>query len=114
VYDFGGPVESFDPAWGDLTGYRFSGVLTLVEGEGTLNDVQFFNPAGEGAPGPGGPITPRLVSGRTRLDVVGRLIGFVLDAIDEPAPGQMSSSRFNGRFVSGTLTGPFVAVLRTP
>lgn len=115
VYDFSCAVDSFDPVWGDLTGYRYSGVLTLEDGAGELSELRFFDAAGEPASGSqGGPVTPRVVLGQTMLMVDGKLPTFVINTIDGPPPGQTASPLFAGRFWIGHPTCPFVAVRRRP
>jgi hypothetical protein len=114
VYDVSVTVDGFDPAWGDLTGYRFSGVLTLEDGAGSLSEFRLFDAAGEPAPsGPqDGSVTPRPSAGIALLQV-GQLIHFYIESIDEQSPGQASSPRFSGRFWLGHVSGPFVAFRRT-
>lgn len=115
MYDFSGTVDSFDPVWGDSTGYRFSGVLTLEDGAGELSELQFFDAVGDLTSRPsGGPITPRFVLGETMLTVVGKLPTFVIVSIDGPPAGQTASPRFTGRYWQGHLSGPSVAVRRRP
>lgn len=115
VYDFSATVETFDPVWGDLTGYRFSGVLTLEDGAGELSELRGFDAAGEpGSAPPGGPVMARLGYEFPEIVVVGRLVGFVVESIDAPAGGQTASPRFTGRFGTGNPTGPFVPVRRRP
>jgi hypothetical protein len=112
VYDLSVTVDTFDPVWGDLTGYRFSGVLTLEDGAGALSELRVFDAAGEPAPGPpGGSVTPHLSQGRAVLEV-GRSIAFVIESIDDPVPGETSSPRFTGRFGAGNPSGPFIALRR--
>jgi hypothetical protein len=113
VYDFTAAVDTFDPVWGDLTGYRFSGVLTLVDGAGELTELRGFDAAGQpGSAPPGGPVEPIIQVGLPVLEVVGKLVSFVVNSIDSPPPGQAASPRFTGRFGTGNPTGPFVAVRR--
>ncbi len=54
VYDLTALVTSFDPGWGeDLTGYRYTAVLTLPEGPAphwsgaTFTDLQLIGPSGD-------------------------------------------------------------------
>lgn len=52
VYDLTALITRFDPAWGDLTGYRYTAVLTLRQDnrdtfEGTYADLQLVGPDGE-------------------------------------------------------------------
>ena len=52
VYDLTAPITGFDPAWGDLTGHRYTAVLTLHQYSpmtfaGTYTDLQVIDPAGE-------------------------------------------------------------------
>jgi hypothetical protein len=54
VYDLTAMITSFDPAWGDLTGYRYTAVLTLQAGEapapalgGAYADLKIIGPSGD-------------------------------------------------------------------
>lgn len=111
-------VEVFDPAWGDITGQRYSGVLTLVDGAGSFSEMRWFNAAGENvSSAPSGGFVLRgvdPVADRTVL-LVGTNIVLVVESIGEPAQGQTASPRFAGHFgVGGHIGGTFVATRRTP
>jgi len=109
-------VGSFDPAWGDLTGHRYAGVLTLVDGAGSFSEMRGFNAAGENVFGPSGGFVLRGVNVVTDGPVllVGTNIILVVESIGEPEQGQTASPRFAGRFWAFHISGPFVATRRTP
>ena len=120
VYDLTMRVESFDPAWGDLTGHRYSGVLTLVDGAGSFSEMRLFNAAGENVSGPfggfviRGPAWVDPVADRTVLHL-GTNIDIVVESMGEPEQGQTASPRFAGRFGAAFhISGSFVATRRTP
>ena len=100
VYDLTMTVEVFDPAWGDITGHRYSGVLTLVDGAGSFSEMRGFNAAGENVFGPSGGFVLRGVNVVTDRPVllVGTNIILVVESIGEPEQGQTASPRFAGNF----------------
>ncbi len=114
VYDLTMTVGSFDPAWGDLTGHRYAGVLTLVDGAGSFSEMRRFNAAGENVYGPiGGSVTRGVAPDRTVLHLSTK-IDLYVESIGEPAQGQTASPRFAGHFGEGLVDGTFVATRRTP
>ncbi len=118
VYDLTMTVESFDPAWGDLTGHRYSGVLTLVDGAGSFSEMRLFNAAGENvSSAPSGGFVLRgvdPVADRTVL-LVGTNIVLVVESMGEPEQAQRASPRFAGNFGAAFhIGGTFVATRRTP
>ncbi len=115
VYNLMMTVGSFDPVWGDLTGHRYAGVLTLVDGAGSFSEMRLFNAAGENVVAPfGGSVTRGVDPNRTVLHV-GTNIVLVVGSLGEPDQGQTASPRFAGNFgVAGHIGGPFVATRITP
>jgi len=114
VYDLTMTVEVFDPAWGDITGHRYSGVLTLVDGAGSFSEMRWFNAAGENVYGPfGGSVTRGVAPDRTVLHLSTK-IDLYVESIGEPEQGQTVSPRFTGRFWAYHINGPFIATRRTP
>lgn len=63
-YDLTATVETFDPTWGDLTGYRYTAVLSFMQDRryatgigGTFSDLRITGPEGGDDPGESGEIT---------------------------------------------------------
>ena len=117
VYDLAETITDFDPAWGDLTGHRFTAVLTLAEGVGTFSDLRLLNAEGQTIEGPrDGSVTWATWArpGTLVLDL-GRNHNIVVSEIDEPDNNQIASPRFAGVInVAFHIGGTFVATRRTP
>ena len=118
VYDLAETITGFDPVWGDLTGHRFTAVLTLAEGVGTFSDLQLLNAEGktvEGPPRDGSVTWATWARPGTLVLDLGRNHNIVLLEIDEPDNNQMASPRFAGVInVAFHIGGTFVATRRTP
>jgi hypothetical protein len=121
VYDLAETITGFDPVWGDLTGHRFTAVLTLAEGVGTFNDLRLLSAEGKTVEGPprDGSVTWATSArpGTLMLDL-GRNHNIVLVEIDEPDNNQMASPRFAGvinvAFTSAGRSSPREERHRTP
>ena len=112
VYDLTGPITSFDPAWGDLTGHRYTAVLTLQQYDGrkfggTYADLQVVGPGTE----PSDWEFTGFVKGSIGLDgrVVMELIGGNHTWTSWYGRGTLASARIEGTFgccghISGTFT----------
>ena len=116
VYDLLAPITSFDPAWFDLTGYRYKAVLTLHQTgrdwfEGTYADLQVVGPAGESDDWK----YTGFVKGSLDLDgrVVMELIGGNHTWTSWYGQGQLASSEIAGKFgCCGHISGTFTVVRR--
>ena len=116
VYDLSAPITSFDPAWGDLTGYRYTAVLTLQEVsrgrvEGTYADLQIIGPGTE----PGDWDYTGFVRGTLDLDgrVVIELIGGNHTWTTWYGDGRLVSRSIEGSFgCCGYISGTFTAERR--
>ena len=117
VYDLAEAITSFDPVWGDITGHRFTAVLTLAEGVGTFRDLRFLDAEGTTVDSPrDGSVTWATWAqpGTLALDL-GRNHNLVIGQIDQPDNDQMPSPRFAGIInVAFHIGGTFVATRRTP
>ena len=69
MYDLAETITIFDPVWGDITGHRYTAVLTLAEGVGTFSDLRFLDAEGK----PVDRLGPELVlqAADAEVDVVG-------------------------------------------
>jgi hypothetical protein len=69
VYDLTAPISAFDPAWGDLTGYRYTAVLTFTSsGIGTVQEFRLFDATGNVFASIGGGVV------NTYIDFAGRVV----------------------------------------
>jgi hypothetical protein len=116
VYDLTAPITSFDPAWGDLTGYRYTAVLTLQQYnrdtfEGTYADLQVIGPGGESSDGK----YTGFVGGSLDLDgrVVIELVGGNHTWTTWSGQGKLASGFIDGTFgCCGHIGGTFTAERR--
>jgi hypothetical protein len=75
VYDLTALITHFDPAWEDLTGYRYTAVLTLHEElgppwtRGTYADFRLIGPGGDSYDVAPGFVTGSLDRGRVVIEV---------------------------------------------
>jgi hypothetical protein len=111
VYDLTAPITSFDPAWEDLTGYRYTAVLTLSQHngrrfEGTYADLQVVRP-GESSERK----LTGFVSGSVDRDgrVIMELVGGNHTWTSWYGRGMLASGKIDGTFgccghISGTFT----------
>lgn len=117
VYDLTAPITSFDDAWGDWTGYRYTAVLTLQEKPGpawlagTYADLTLIGPGGDSTDvGGSGLVTGSVdVGGRVVIELLrdGNSAGLTL-VVGTVAPGFI-----DGRFGwAGIVSGPFTAERR--
>jgi hypothetical protein len=115
VYDLLETVTGFDPAWGDITGHRFTAVLTLAEGVGTFSDLRFLDAEGQTVEGPprDGSVT-WATSARPGMLDLGHNHNLFIEQIDEPDNGQMAPRFAGGINVAFHIGGRFVATRRTP
>jgi hypothetical protein len=118
VYDLAETITGFDPVWGDLTGHRFTAVLTLTAGVGTFSDLRLINAEGEtveGLPRDGSATWATWARPGTLVLDLGRNHNIVVVEIDEPDNNHMASPRFAGVInVAFHIGGTFVATRRTP
>lgn len=133
VYDLTAYITRFDPAWGDLTGYQYSALLTLTldldqRPAGTFKDLHLLNAGGESESWPleGGSGFIRTfvdTRGQRTFELVGQLhplsdpfhwTAFV-ETPAEPVGDWRGSPLIEGTFgTSGHVGGRFVARRRTP
>ena len=116
VYDLTAQVTSFDPAWGeDLTGYRYTAVLTLPEGwgpplfRGTYADLRLVGPGGDSYQIAASGLDTGYIfrDGRLVLELVGPPFTVTL------AVSSLASGGINGRFgAGGHISGPLTAERR--
>ena len=119
VYDLTAPITGFDPAWGDLTGYLYTGVLTFRRDAryapgigGTFSDFRVTGPEGEsvltGGNGSGsGIITSFFYGERLIIELVGDYFHFELspENVPENVLGSVVlGSFFTGGHIGGTFT----------
>lgn len=118
VYNLTASIKSFDPAWGDLTGYRYTAVLTLADGAGTYSDFRVLDSNGELLYPPGSGSVTRGVdaTGKGRLILeIGSNFTVIIGSIAKPEGNGMGSPRVEGTFgAGGHISGEFVATRRTP
>ena len=91
VYDLAETVTDFDPAWGDITGHRFTAVLTLAQGVGTFSDLRFLNAEGktvEGPPRDGSVTWATWAQPDTLVLDLGRNHNLIITQIDESDNGR--------------------------
>ena len=116
VYDLSETITIFDPVWADLTGHRFTAVLTLAEGVGTFSDLRLLDAEGktvEGPPRDGSVTWATWANPGTLVLDLGRNHNLVITQIDEPDNGM--APRFAGGInVAFHISGTFVASRRTP
>jgi hypothetical protein len=116
VYDLAETVTAFDPAWGDITGHRFTAVLTLAHGVGTFSDLRFLNAEGttvEGPPRDGSVTWATWAQPDTLVLELSRNHNLIITQIDESDNGV--APRFAGGINVGFhIGGPFVATRRKP
>ena len=116
VYNLTAQITSFDPAWGeDLTGYRYTAVLTLPEGwgplrfRGTYADLRLVGPGGDSYPIAASGLDTGYIfrDGRLVLELAGPPFTVTL------AVSSLASGGINGRFgAGGHISGPFTATRR--
>jgi hypothetical protein len=113
VYDLTAPITGFDPAWGDLTGYRYTVVLTLERNngakfEGTYVDLHIIGPDDKSEDWEyTGFVTGSLDrDGRVIIQLVGRNHTWTT----WHGQGMLASERIVGRFgCCGHISGTFTA-----
>lgn len=116
VYDLSAAVKMFDPAWGDLTGYRYTGTLTLTNGEGTFSDFRLLDENGGIHHMGSGSVRRSISTGRLVLELAGTAFHWtaVVASIAEPE-GRSGSPGVAGNFgMGGHIAGTFVAARRSP
>ena len=111
-YDLAATISSSDPAWGDLAGTRYTGVLN-IEGQGpegavgTFATLEITRPDGsEDQVGPGAIRGYRDARGRLVLEL--STSAFHLDLFPVETVTGLGGTFFTG----GHISGPFTAVLR--
>lgn len=90
VYDLTAPVTSFDDAWGDFTGYRYTAVITFPSnGTGTVQDFRLidsngnvFASIGSGVVNSYMDFTGRIVNELATTNFHFSLVGLVQDPLD--------------------------------
>lgn len=114
-YDLTATVETFDPAWGDLTGYRYTAVLSFMHDRwhptgigGTFSDLRISGPEGDEVVVPSGEITSHFDSERRPIVELGSNFTIILS-------GELVAPVIKGTFgVGGHIAGSVRAERRRP
>ncbi len=116
AYDLTAQITSFDPAWGeDLTGYRYTAVVTLPEDwgpplfRGTYADLRLVDPAGGSFQIAASGLDTGYIfrDGRLILELAGPPFTVTL------VVSSLASGGINGGFgAGGHISGPFTATRR--